>query len=133
MKGLDVDIEGTTCTLEIKALMRFFKELLTTLQVSESTADVFAKVMYQLAETDLETCRWVLDNFYDLEGYLKLIEKTANFATQILIEEGFIPGQDFSANPAGGILIKRNVNAALMEEVAAFDRLLLEDILQAFD
>lgn len=132
MKGLDIDIEGTTCTLEIKALMRLFKELLTTLQVSESPADVLTKVMYQLAETDLETCRWVLDNFYDLEAYLGLIEKTANFATQILIEKGFIPGQDFSANPAGGILIKRNVNAALMEEVAAFDCLLLEDILQVF-
>lgn len=133
MKGLDIDIEGTTCTLESKALMRFLKELIKTLQASESTANVLTKVMYQLAETDLETCRWVLDNFYDLETYLGLIEKTVNFATQTLIEKGFVPSQDFSANPAGGILITRKASAALMEEVAAFDRLLLEDILQILD
>jgi len=133
MKGLNIDIEGTTSTLELEALMRFLKELITTLQASEPTADVLTKVMYQLAETDLDTCRWVLDNFYDLEAYLELVEKIAKFATQILIDKGFIPGQDFSANPAGGILIKKKASTTLMEEVAAFDRLLLEDILQVLD
>ena len=133
MKGLNIDIDGITYTLEIEALMRFLKELITTLQASETTADVLTKVMYQLAETDLDTCRWVLDNFYDLEAYLELIEKIAKFATKILIDKGFIPGQDFSANPAGGILIKRKASAVLMEETAAFDRLLLEDILQVLN
>lgn len=130
MKRLDIDIEETTCTLEIKALIKFFRELITSLQASEQTADVLTKAMHQLAETDLETCRWVLDNFYDLEAYLGLIEKIVKFATQILIEKSFVPGQDFSANPAGGILITRKASAVLMEEVAAFERLLLEDILQ---
>lgn len=60
-----------------------------------------------------------------------LIEKVVKFATQKLIDLGFIPGQDFSANPAGGIIIKRKARAALMEEVAAFDRLLLEEILRS--
>jgi len=133
MKRLNIDIKETTSTLEIEALMRFLKELITTLQASKPTADVLTKVMYQLAETDLDTCRWVLDNFYDLEAYLELLEKIAKFATQILIDKGYIPGQDFSANPAGGILIRRKVSAVLMEETAAFDRLLLEDILQALD
>jgi len=133
MKGLNIDIKGTTSTLELEALMRFLKELITTLQASEPTVDVLTKVMYQLAETDLDTCRWVLDNFYDLEAYLELVEKIAKFATQILIDKGFIPGQDFSANPAGGILIKKKASTTLMEEVAAFDRLLLEDILQVLD
>jgi len=133
MKGLNIDIKGTTSTLELEALMRFLKELITTLQASEPTVDVLTKVMYQLAETDLDTCRWVLDNFYDLEAYLELVEEIAKFATQILIDKGFIPGQDFSANPAGGILIKKKASTTLMEEVAAFDRLLLEDILQVLD
>lgn len=133
MKGLDININSSTCTLEVELLMRFFKELITTLQLSESTADVLTKVMYQLAETDLEACRWVLDNFYNLEAYLGLIEKTVNFATQTLIEKGFVPGQDFSANHAGGILITRKASAALMEKVSAFDYLLLEDILQVLD
>jgi hypothetical protein len=133
MERLNIDIDKTTSTLEIEALMRFFKELITTLQASETTADVLIKVMYQLAETDIDTCRWVLDNFYDLEAYLELIEKIAKFATQILIDKGFIPGQDFSANPAGGILTKRKASAVLMEETAAFDRLLLEDIVQVLD
>lgn len=130
MKGLDININVTTYTLEVELLMRFFKKLIITLQLSESNTDVLTKVMYQLAETDLEACRWVIDNFYDLEAYLELIEKTVNFATQILIEKGFIPGQDFSANPAGGILITRKASAALMEKVSTFDCLLLEDILQ---
>ena len=133
MKGLNIDIDGITYTLEIEALMKFLKELITTLQASELTADVLTKVMYQLAETDLDTCRWVLDNFYDLESYLELIEKIVKFATQILIEKGFIPGQNFSTNPAGGILIKRKASAVLMEETSAFDHLLLEDIVQVLD
>jgi hypothetical protein len=41
--------------------------------------------------------------------------------------------QDFSANPAGGILIKRKARAALMKDATAFDRLLLEEILQVLD
>jgi len=132
MKGLNIDIEEATSTLE-KALIKSFKEFVTTLQASESTADVLRKVMDQLAETDLETCRWVLDNFYDLEAYLELIEKIINFATQVLIDKGFVPGQDFSANPAGGILIKKKASTTLMEEATAFDRLLLEDIMQVLD
>lgn len=103
------------------------------MQASEQAADVCTKAMYQLAETDLETCRWVLDNFYDLEAYLELIEKNIKFATQILIEKGFIPGQDFSANPSGEILVKRKASAALVEEIAAFARLLIEDILQVLN
>lgn len=132
MEGLNMDIHGPTCTLE-KALMKFFKELITTLQASESCADVLKKVMYQLAETDIKACSWILDNFYDLEAYMELTEKMVKFATQALIKKGFIPGQDFSANPAGGILIKKKVSTTLVEEAAAFDRLLLEDIMQVLD
>jgi len=132
MEGLNIDLEEATSTLE-KALMKSFKEFITTLQASESTTDVLRKVMDQLAETDLETCRWVLDNFYDLEAYLELIEKVVNFATQVLIDKGFLPGQDFSANPAGGILIKKKARTTLMEEATAFDRLLLEDTMQVLD
>lgn len=130
---MHINIEETTYTLDIKVLIRFFKEIITILQASESTTDMLIKVMHQLAETDLETCRWVIDNLYDLEAYLALIEKIANSTTQTLIEKDFILGQDFSANPAGGILITRKASAALMEEANAFNCLILEDILQVID
>jgi len=55
MKGLNVDIEGTTSTPE-KALMKSLKEFIATLQACESIIDLLRKVMYQLAETDIETC-----------------------------------------------------------------------------
>jgi len=50
-----------------------------------------------------------------------------------LIDKGFVPGQDFSANSTGGILIKKKASTALMKEATAFDRLLLEDVLQILD
>jgi hypothetical protein len=89
--------------------------------------------MHQLAETDLDTCRWALDNLYDLEAYLELIEKLGNWANKKLIDNHLILGQDFSANPAGGIFIKRKAKTRLMKEASAFDRLLMEDILQVLD
>jgi len=135
MKGLEIHIEGTISALEIEveALVEVLKELVKTMQASEQTADVFAVVMHQLAEIDPDTCCWVLDHLYDLEAYLELIEKVVKFATQNLISKGFIFSQDFSANPAGGILIKRKARDALMKDATAFDRLLLEEILQVLD
>jgi hypothetical protein len=135
MKGLEIHIQGTTSTLEneVEALVQLLKDLVKTMQASEQTGNVLVVVMHQLAEIDPDTCCWVLDNLYDLEAYLELIEKVMTFATQNLISKGFIFSQDFSANPAGGILIKRKAKAALMKDATAFDRLLLEEILQVLD
>lgn len=133
MEKLTIYVLETIPIVKTKVLMELLKELVKTMHASEQTANTLTNVMYQLAETDPDTCNWVLDNFYDLEDYLNLIEKILNFSTQKLIDKGFIPGKDFSANPGGGIIIKRKAMVGLMEEAAAFDRLLLEDILQVLD
>jgi len=59
---------------------------------------VLTKVVYQLAELIFSEACQVLDSFYDLEASPGLIEKTVKFATQTLIEKGFVLGQDFKVN-----------------------------------
>jgi hypothetical protein len=89
--------------------------------------------LFQLAETDLDTCCWALRNFYDLKLHFHIAEEIVMFAAQKLIKKGFVLGQDFSATPTSGILIKKDAKATLMKEVSALDCLFLEEISQVVD
>lgn len=113
--------------------MRSFKDLLTTLLGYEYTTDILTAAVFQLAETDFDTCRWALRNFYDLKLHLHITEGIVMFAAQTLIDKGFVLGQDFSATPDSGILIKKNAKSALMKEISALDCLFLEEISQIAD
>lgn len=119
--------------LQDQARMASFKDLLTTLLGSEYTMDILTAAVFQLAEIDLDTCRWALHNFYDLELCLGITEGLTLFAAQKLIEKGFILGQDFSATPTGGIVLKKKAKVALMEEISALDCLFLEKVSQVVD
>lgn len=119
--------------LHDKAMVESFKDFLTSLFDPTYTTDIVTAAVFQLAETDPETCRWTLRNFYHLELHRDITEGVVRFATQKLISKGFILGQDFSANQNGGIVINKNAKAALMESTSASDHLFFEEISQVFD
>jgi len=128
-----VELVINALKLQDKARMRSFKDLLTTLLGYEYTTDILTAAVFQLAETDFDTCRWALRNFYDLKLHLHITEGIVMFAAQTLIDKGFVLGQDFSATPDSGILIKKNAKSALMKEISALDCLFLEEISQIAD
>lgn len=119
--------------LQDKAMLESFKDFFTTLFCPEYTTDILTAAVFQLAETDPENCRWALHNFYDLKLNRDIIEGFVRFATQKLISKGFILGQDFSATKNGGIVIKKNAKAALIEATSASDHIFIEEISQVFE
>ena len=116
-----------------KTLITLVEEFLTTLFGSEYTADILTAAMFQLAETDPYTCRWSLQNFYDLKLHSDITEGVIMFAVNKLIAKGFIFGQDFSVTATGGIFINKYAKAALIEHTSASDWLFLERIMQLVD
>lgn len=119
--------------LHDKAMAESFKDFLTRIFDPTYTTDIVTAAVFQLAETDPETCRWALRNFYNLELHRDITEGVVRFATQKLISKGFILGQDFSATQNGGIVINKNAKAALMESTLASDHLFFEEISQVFE
>lgn len=116
-----------------KPLVALVEEFLTTLFGSEYTMDILTAAMFQLAETDPYTCRWSLQNFYDLKLHSDITEGVIMFAFKKLIAKGFIFGQDFSVTATGGVFINKYAKAALKEGTSASDWLFLEKILQLIE
>ena len=115
-----------------KTLVALVEEFLTTLFGSEYTTDILTAAMFHLAESDPYTCRWSLQNFYDLNLHSGITEGIVMFAVKKLIAKGFIFGQDFSVT-ASGIFINKYAKAALKESTSASDWLFLEEILQLIE
>ncbi len=116
-----------------KALVESCQKTFNALFCAEYTTDLMTAAVFQLAATDLDACHWTLQNLYDLDACLNLIEGTIKFAVQKLIDLGLILGKDFSASSNGEILITQVAKVALLESVADVDRLFIEEILQIVD
>lgn len=129
----DIDLIIDALKLHDKALLESFEVLFTTLLGSRYTRDILTAAVFQIAETDPETCRWALRNFYDLKLHGDITEGVRRFAIQKLIGKGFIFGQDFSVTLNGGILINKNARAALIEVTSASEHLFIEEISQMLD
>ena len=119
--------------LQDKSLVESLEDLITTLFGSKYTKDILRAAVFQLAETDHDTCRWALRNFYNLKLHRALTEEIVKFVTPKLISQGFILGQDFSASANGGIFITKNAKAALIENTLDINSIFFEEVLQGFD
>lgn len=127
--GIELVIE--TLKLQKQLAVESLTTALTALLGSESTSDMLTAAVFQLAETDPDTCRWTLRTFSTLKFYLDLREEILIFATKKLIGKGFFLGQHFSFTATGKIAMTKNAQAALMAVTTASDWLFLEEILQA--
>ncbi len=95
------------------------------------TAEVFIAALFQISELDPDIFSWAVKKLSDLDFYANLIYIVSQFATKKLVEKGFIPGKDFSANLNGQILINQNAKTVLLDSTSDFeDKILLQEILQ---
>jgi hypothetical protein len=113
-----------------KALMVFFEDSMATLLGSEYTTEILTAAVFILAETDPDTCRWALRNFYDLKIHSDIRQGIVMLAVKKLIGKGFILGRDFSVTASGGIFINKYAVAALIETTSASDCIFFGEILQ---
>lgn len=127
--GLAIDVFKT----QNPALLISLKDFLTVLPNPKCVEEVLVAAIYQLAETDIEACRWILRNSYYLEPEVDLVELTMNLALTKLLNQGFVPGQDFKVETNGQLQIVQEAKTRLMIEDSVGDRLLLEELLPVYD
>lgn len=135
MEPFNFDVELVIDALKNhdKALLKSFEYFFTTLCGSNYTKDILTSAVFQLADTDLDTCRWALHNFYDLKLHDDVKEGVVMFAAQKLLDKGFIFGQDFSITHTGDIFINQNAEATLMTCTSASEHIFFEKIWQVFE
>src|SRR4028118_1003588 len=124
--GLAIDVFKT----QNPALVISLKDFLLVLPNPKCVEEVLVTAIYQLAETDIDACRWILRNSCYLEPEVYLVELTMHLALTKLQNEGFIPGQDFKVETNGQLQIVQEAKTRLMIEDSVGDRLLLEELLQ---
>ncbi len=118
--------------LQNKAILKSVEELLADLIGFQYTSDILMAAVFQLSETDADTCRWTLRNLHDIQ-HLDVIEKLTNFAIKKLIARGLMFGRDFSMVSNSRIILNRNAMDALMAGTSTADSVLLEEISQVVE
>ncbi|MBD1835715.1 hypothetical protein H6F61_24290 [Cyanobacteria bacterium FACHB-472] len=109
--------------------IRSLKKFLTALPSPSYIKEALLQAIYQLAEQEPKTARWVLHQPQHLEPELNLIEVAQYIARERLQSQGLIFTQDFNFTEDGKLEASEPTKAALLEEVSIGDRLLLEEIL----
>lgn len=120
----------TTWKFKSEAVVKSVEDYLVALLGSEYTTDILTAAVFQLAETDPDTCRWALRTDSTLNFRQEITEGVVRFAVKKLIDKGFILCQDFSLTSTGGIVITKNAQVALLEGSCTSDRIFLEEISQ---
>lgn len=115
-------------THNLKAIQSL-KKFLTALPSPRYIKEALLQAIYQLAEQEPETCRWILQHGQTLEPELNLMEVAQSIATKRLQSQGLILAQDFSFTADGKLEASEFTKKVLLEEVSIGDRLLLEEIL----
>ncbi len=131
-------IFSSTVELIIQALKLKNKNILESSENSlncifghEYTAQIFLGALFELSEVDPESFAWASQNLFHIEYYNRLFRIVTMCVAQRLIEKGFIPGEDFSANCMGQILIDEKVKQAFLSSTSdPDDRILFQQILQ---
>jgi hypothetical protein len=114
-------------------LFKALRDFLTGLPNSSCGKDILTAAFHRLALTDVEACRWLLRNSYDLLPEIDFVEQAIGLAKALLQAKSFVLGQDFSFDPDGQITLSDKAKAGLFAGTSAGDRLLLEEILHIYD
>lgn len=108
--------------------IRSLKKFLTALPGPSYIKAALLQAIYQLAEQEPETARWVLHHGQHLKPELSLIEVAQQIATERLQRRGLVFTQDFDFVD-GKLKASEQTKTALLEQVSVGDRLLFEEIL----
>ena len=128
-----IDIAVDVFKTQNPALVSSLKDFLTVLPNPKSVEEVLTAALYQLAEIDSDSCRWLFRNPSYLEPELDLAEVAMKFAMTKLEQQGFVLNKDFMFEPKGRLCLSSTAKTRLMVENSVCDRLLLEEVLQVGD
>jgi hypothetical protein len=114
-------------------LFKSLRDFLTGLPNSSCGEDILTAAFYQLALTDVDACRWLLRNSYNLLPEIDFVGLAMGLVKTLLQTKGFLLGQDFSFDSRGQITLCDKAKSGLFAGTSVGDRLLLEEILQIYD
>jgi hypothetical protein len=118
-------------TQDLNVIRRFRQEAIGYLS-SEDLTNVVISALHYLADADMETFRWALRN-YKPAFYAEVRRRAVVAAAYHLIQQGFVPGKDFSSIPVGGLLVNLAAKEALKQfKTSAFSTFLLQEITHTF-
>lgn len=113
-------------TRNLKAI-RSLKKFLAALPSPSYIKDVLLQAIYELAEQEPDTARWVLHHYEHLEPELDLMTVAQSIVEKQLKSQGEF-SQDFNFTADGNLEASEPVKTALLESVSGGDRLLIEEI-----
>ncbi|MEA5452409.1 hypothetical protein VB780_27800 [Leptolyngbya sp. CCNP1308] len=105
------------------------KKFLTALPSPSYIKEALLQSIYQLAEQEPETARWVLRHRQHLEPELNLMDVAQQIATERLQSQGLLLLQDFNVAADGKLEASESTKPAFLETVSIGERLLLEEVL----
>ncbi len=112
------------------ALVIALKNFLTVLPNPKCVEDVLTTAIYALANTEPDTCRWILRNSYYLKPEVDLVEVARRLVLIKLQNQGFILDKDFTFESNSCLEITEKAKAELMMGNSVGECLLFEEILQ---
>ncbi|GAB1544487.1 hypothetical protein NUACC21_71630 [Scytonema sp. NUACC21] len=113
-----------------RASIYYLKNFLTVLPTPKYIEQVLLAAIYRLADIDPNACRWILGNHRYLEPELDLIEVAKKFVLKKLETQGLQVQQDFRFDTCGHLQLNERALTCLMSATSAYERLLLEEVLQ---
>ena len=110
--------------------LKSLKNFLTCLASPTVIEAVLAAAIYQLAEVDIDACRWILRHRDYLMPELDLFELARNCLAEKLEEQGLILNQDFSFSKQGKLqLLTTKLNSPFWEDFSMGERLIIDEVL----
>jgi len=91
--------------------------------------EILKAALYLIAETEPDTCRWLLQNRIYLMPELDIIELANNFMENNFKRQDLILNREFKFEQNRKLYLNEQAQAELAIEISACDRLLLEEIL----
>lgn len=105
------------------------KNFLVILPSPKYIEETLKVALYRIAETDPDTCRWLLRNRIYLMPELDIIELANNFMENNFKRQDLILNREFKFEQNRKLFLNEQAQADLVIEISACDRLLLEEIL----
>ncbi len=97
-----------------KAYEELIKKLCLRLGADRTMDLVMNEVLPKLPPKDFE---WCYKTMLGQKGYERMNQEMMKTISQMLIDKGYKPGQDFSIHPEGGVILSNNASEALLEDV----------------
>ena len=110
--------------------LKSLKNFLTCLASPTAIEAVLAAAIYQLAEVDCDSCRWILRHPDYLMPELDLFELARSCLAQKLEAQGLILGQDFDFSKQGKLqLLTTTLTNQFWEIVSTGEKLIINEML----